>query len=391
MPDELAREFLIDPTIHFLNHGSFGACPKPVFEVYQAWQRRLENQPVLFLGREYNELDRIARQALADYLHTAADNLAFITNATQGVNVIARSLDLQPGDQVLATSHEYGACDYTWEFICKKSGATYLRQPVELPVRSPEAIEEAIWRGVTPATRVIFLSHIASPTALIFPVEAICRRAREAGILTVIDGAHAPGQIELDLESVGADWYLGNCHKWMLCPKGAGFLYARPEVQHLVEPLVVSWGYHTEPGKSNGSQFQDYMTWTGTKDPAAAFSVPAAIKFMQAHDWLRVRQASHDLLRATLQKICSLFEMEPVYSFDSHLYAQMGAAPLPPATDLAQLKTRLYDVYRVEVPVIDWEGRKFLRISVQGYNTQADLDALYESLQELAPVLNMKK
>ena len=234
------NNFLLDPDVVFLNHGSFGACPYPVFEVYQDWQRRLERQPVLFLGREMIEYDHQARQALGAYLHTAAKNLTFITNATQGVNIIARSLKLAPGDEIITTNHEYGACDYTWEFVCKKTGAVYIQQPISLPVRSSEEIVELFWRGVTTQTKVIYLSHITSPTALHLPVEAICRRARQYGILTVVDGAHAPGQILLDLDTLKADWHIGNCHKWMLAPKGAGYLYSHPAVQHLVEPLVVS-------------------------------------------------------------------------------------------------------------------------------------------------------
>lgn len=373
--------FLLDPSIHFLNHGSFGACPRPVFEAYQQWQRRLERQPVLFLGRQMAALDQEARQPLGDYLHTAPQNLVFVTNATQGVNIIARSLALHPGDEILTTDHEYGACDYTWEFICQKTGASYIHQPIPLPAGSLAEMAEQLWQGVTPRTRVIYLSHITSPTALRLPVELICARAHQEGILTLVDGAHAPGQIPLNLDALGADFYTGNLHKWALAPKGAAFLYARPGVQHLVEPLVVSWGYHAQPGDQNGSRFQDYLGWTGTKDPAAALAVPAALQFMAEHHWAAVRQDCHALLRPAIQRICRLMEIEPLYALDSDLYAQMGIAPLPPDTDLAALKAHLYDDCRVEVPLIDWNGRKFVRISVQAYNTQADLDALIEGLE----------
>ncbi len=381
--------FLLDPKIIFLNHGSFGACPIPVFTAYQAWQRRLENQPVLFLGRQMSTLDREARQPLGAYLHTDADNLVFVTNATQGVNIIARSLVLGPGDEILTTDHEYGACDYTWEFICQKTGAVYSHQPIPLPAYSLEEMADQFWQGVTPHTKVIYLSHITSPTALRLPVESICARARQVGILTVVDGAHAPGQIPLDLEAddtdhhCGADWYIGNLHKWALSPKGAGFLYARPEVQSLVEPLVVSWGYHTIPETTSGSQFQDYLGWTGTKDPAASLSVPTAIQFMQEHHWDRVRQDCHALLRQAIERICDLVQMEPLYPLDSNLYHQMGIAPLPPNTDIFALKTCLYDEFHIEVPLIEWNGRKFVRISVQGYNTQEDIDGLVSALEHL--------
>lgn len=381
--------FQLDPTIHFLNHGSFGACPIPVFEAYQAWQRRLEKQPVLFLGRKMMALDREARQPLGVYLNTHPDNLVFVTNATHGVNIIARSLALTSGDEILTSDHEYGACDYTWEFICSKTGASYVHQHIPLPAQSSEQIVEQFWQAVTPKTRLIYLSHITSPTALRLPIEAICRRARQANILTLIDGAHAPGQISLDLEALGADWYTGNLHKWALSPKGAGFLYARPEVQHLVEPLVVSWGYHAAPEASTGSRFQDLLGWTGTRDPAASLSVPAALQFMEEHRWELVRQDCHILLRQAIEKLCELVQMAPLYPLEADLYFQMGIAPLPPGTDLALLKRRLYDEYRVEVPLIDWNSQKFVRISVQGYNTQADLDALTKGLRALLPQVRL--
>lgn len=382
-PTRFQNLFLLDPSIHFLNHGSFGACPIPVFEAYHAWQRRLEHQPVLFLGREMASLDRQARLPLAEYLHTAADNLVFVPNATHGVNIIARSLALAPGDEILTSDHEYGACDYTWEFLCGKSGAYYKHQPIPLPAGSDAELLEQFWQGVTDRTKVIYLSHITSPTALRLPVEAICHRARQAGILTLVDGAHAPGQIDLNLDALGADFYTGNLHKWMLSPKGAGFLYARPDVQRLVEPLVVSWGYHSTPESSSGSQFQDYLGWTGTKDPAASLAVPAALQFMADHHWDQVRRSCHDLLRPAIERICALVQMEPLYPLASDLYVQMGIAPLPADTGLTALKARLYDEYRVEVPLIEWNSRKFVRISVQAYNTQDDLDALYDGLRLL--------
>ncbi|MBN1661062.1 MAG: aminotransferase class V-fold PLP-dependent enzyme, partial [Anaerolineae bacterium] len=245
-PASIRDLFLLQPDVVFLNHGSFGACPRSVFEVYQRWQLELERQPVEFLGRRAPELMRAARQALGSYLGAEADDLVYVPNATTGLNAVARALPLLPGDEVLATDHEYGALDRTWRFVCARRGARYVNQPVPLPVESAEQVVEAIWGGVTERTRVLFLSHITSPTALILPVEALVRRARSAGILTVIDGAHVPGQTPLDLEALGADFYSGNCHKWLCSPKGAGFLYARREVQNLLEPLVVSWGWQPE-------------------------------------------------------------------------------------------------------------------------------------------------
>ncbi|MFM8322091.1 MAG: aminotransferase class V-fold PLP-dependent enzyme [Chloroflexota bacterium] len=377
--------FLLDPAVAFLNHGSFWACPVPVFAVYQEWQRRLERQPVLLLGREIQSLDRQARQALGAYLGAAADDLAFVTNATHGVNLVARSLRLQPGDEILTSDHEYGACDYTWEFICGLSGAHYRRQPVPLPAHSAGEIVEQIWSGVTERTRLIYLSHITSPTALRLPVEAICRRARQADILTLVDGAHAPGQAALDLPAIGADFYTGNCHKWMLAPKGAAFLYARPECQALLEPLVVSWGYGADEHTTSGSRFIDLLGWSGTYDPAARLSVPAAIDFMAQHNWPQVQAECAALLDETLVQINQLPGLPPLYPPGQGFYHQMAAAALPPQVDLAALKTRLYDDYRVEVPLIEWNGRKLVRISIQGYNTPTDTTRLVEALGCLLP------
>jgi isopenicillin-N epimerase len=384
----LKEYFHLDPTVHFLNHGSYGATPKPVFEEYQQWQLRLERQPVLFLGREFGGLIRQARQALGDYLHAPPDDLVYIPNATHGVNIIARSLALKPGEEVLTTDHEYGACDYTWEFNCRKSGARYIHQPIPLPIQSENEIVDEFWRDVSPATRVIYLSHITSSTALRFPVEQVCLRARQAGILTVVDAAHAPGQISVDLQQLEADVVFGNCHKWMLSPKGAAFLYVRKEVQDLIEPFVVSWGYNPTPDIMTGSRFVDLLQWTGTRDPSAALAVPAAIRFMQEHGWEEVQCRSHRLLQEAIAAVCDLTGLPPLYPLDSDLYSQMGIAPLP-RIEPVSLKNRLYDEFRVEVPIIQWQERFFVRISIQGYNTQEDVEALLKGLRTLLPRLQI--
>lgn len=380
----LKEYFLLDPEIHFLNHGSFGATPRPVFEAYQNWQTRLERQPVLFLGREYDSLLKESRQVLGNYLHADADDLAYIPNATHGVNIIARSLNLQPGDEVLTTDHEYGACDYTWEFVCGKAGAKYIHQHIPLPLRTEEEIVEQFWQGVSPRTKAVYLSHITSPTALRFPVEKICRRARQAGIVSVVDAAHSPGQLPVDLQAIGADVSFGNCHKWMLGPKGAAFIHVRREIQPVIEPAIVSWGYHATPETTTGSRFIDILQWTGTKDPASALAVPTAIQFMQEHGWEDVRAECHALLRAAIEKVCDLTDLPPLYPLDSDFYSQMGIAPLP-SCNAAILKSRLYDEFKIEIPLTQWQDRQFVRISIQGYNTREDVDALVDALNMLLP------
>jgi len=384
--NELCSLFLLDPQIHFLNHGSFGACPRPVFETYQAWQRRLESQPVLLLGRQFAGLMAFARQQLGDYLGAAADDLVYIPNATYGVNLVARSLALTPGDEILTSNHEYGACDNAWEFVCRQAGARYLHQPLDLPIVSVSDCVEQFWQGVTGRTRLIFLSHITSPTAQLLPVEAICQRARQAGILTLIDGAHAPGQLPLQLEASGADFYTGNAHKWLLSPKGAAFLYARRAVQPLIQPLVVSWGYSADEQTTTGSRFVDLLQWTGTYDPSAALSVPAALEFIQAHAWPSRGRACNALLRQALRRLQDLTGLPGAYgerATSCALPPQLAVARLPAAADLIRLKAGLYDEFRVEVPLIEWNGQKFIRLSLQAYNDQADVDQLLAGLEFL--------
>lgn len=381
--------FLLDPTVHFLNHGSFGACPRPVFEEYQRWQVELERQPVAFLGRRVNDLLAESRAALAAYLGSAADDLIYFPNPTTAINMIARNLAradcpvrLRPGDEILTTDHEYGAMDRTWRYICEQTAARYVQQPIPLPVTTHAEFIERFWAGVTERTRIIFISHITSPTALIFPVAEICRRARAANILTILDGAHAPGQIPLNLAEVGADICTGACHKWLCAPKGAAFLYARPQVQPWLEPLVISWGWETEqPGSS---RFVDWHEWQGTRDVAAFLSVPAAIRFQHDHDWPAVRAGCHALATETRARLQALTGLPRICPDTTDWFAQLFAARLPEC-DLAQLKTRLYDEHRIEVPLVRWNDQPLIRVSFQAYNDRADADALIAALAQLLP------
>ena len=374
----LKKYFLLDPNIHFLNHGSFGATPKSVFREYQRWQLELERQPVEFLGRRITKLMADSRAVLGKYLGTHADNLVYTPNATIALNIIARSLELSSNDEVLATDHEYGAIDRMWRFLSKERGFRYINQQIRTPLTTAENFIHDFWQSVTHRTRVIFISHITSPTSLIFPIKEIIRRARQAGILTIIDGAHAPGQIPLHLDSLGADFYCGNLHKWLCAPKGAGVLHARPKRQHLLKPLVISWGYESET--PSNSQFIDHNEWWGTRDMAAFLSVPAAIEFQEKHDWDRVRDACHELARDALQRICELTGLAPLHSEGESWFRQMISAPLPAGTDISQLKVRLYDEHHIEVPLIDWNGNKLIRVSVQGYNSKRDIDQLCRAL-----------
>lgn len=369
----LRRSFLLDPAITFLNHGSFGATPRPVFEVFQAWQQQLEREPVLFVGRRQETLLDAARAQLAHAINAGAEDISFVTNTTSGLNVIARSLPLDPGDEIVTTDLEYGALDYTWGYLCGKAGAHYVKQEIALPFTTPEAMVDQLWAGVTTRTRAIFLSHITSGTAATLPVKAICDRARNEGILTIVDGAHVPGQIPLDLEELGVDIYAGNCHKWLCAPKGSAFLYVRPEHQDWVESLTISWGWR--PGHTFVSRNQ----LQGTRDVSPYLAVPAALDFQRQHNWDGVRERCHAMLAALRARLHARFGTEPIYGEEGAWYAQMAVISLPEGVD-EDLRNRLFFNHAVEVPMTAHGGRHFVRVSVQGYTTEDDLQRLEDAL-----------
>ena len=374
----LREQFLLDPAVIYLNHSSYGACPRPVFQVYQEWQLQLERQPVDFLDRKAPGLMAEARAALAEYVGCGADDLVYFPNPTTAINMVARSLKLGTGDEILTTDHEYGAVDRTWRFICDRRRARYIRRAIPLPIQEDEDFVEHFWSSVNEHTRVIFISHITSPTAIKFPVEDLCARAREAGIITIIDGAHAPGQIPLNLTDLGADIYTGACHKWLCAPKGASFLYARPELQGVLEPLIVSWGWDAEqPGSS---RFIDHHEWQGTRDIAAFLSVPAAIEFQRKHRWDDVRRHCIELTVQTRGRLLEIFGT-PKLTESQEWALQMAAVELPESNH--DIQRRLLEEHALEVLVHQWHNRSFLRFSFQGYNDLADAHSLIAAVQTL--------
>ncbi|MBA4175796.1 MAG: aminotransferase [Leptothrix sp. (in: Bacteria)] len=371
--------FLLDPDLVFLNHGSFGACPKDVLEAQHRWQLAMERNPVAFLGRRSADLLAQARAALGQALGARGDDLVFIPNSTTGVNVVAQSLPLRAGDEVLTTNLEYGACDAAWRRVCARHGAHYRAVEMTLPYER-ETLVERLMAAVTPRTRMLFVSHVTSTTALILPVAQICAAARERGIATLVDGAHAPGQIALDLDAIGADFYVGNCHKWLCAPKGSGFLHAKPEHHEMLDASVISWGYAAGTGGHSGfdaylgrSTFERRLQWQGTRDITPWLAVPAAIDFQQRHDWPSVRARCHEQASHALHALTRRHGLAPLAQDDD--WAQMVAIPVPPQ-DPEALRSRLYRESGIEVPVTLHAGRVFVRVSVQGYNTPQEIERL---------------
>lgn len=377
--------FLLDPAVVFLNHGSFGACPREVLAAQRAWQDTMERNPVEFLGRRSAALLRDAREALGRFVGASTDDLVFVPNATTGANTVARSLALQPGDEVLATDHEYGACDATWQRVCAAAGATYRRVPLPLPF-DRTGFTDHLLAHAGPRTRVVFASHVTSTTALVFPVAELCAQARARGLLTVIDGAHAPGQVDLDLTALGADFYAANLHKWVCAPKGAGFLHARPEHHTVLHAAVTSWGYAEGTGGHSG--FDAYLgrqvlerrlQWQGTRDITPWLAVPAALDFHRRH-LAPVRAAAHAMSVALLQRAVARSGLAALAPADDH--ALMFPLPVR-TTDPDALRRCLFDQHRIEVPVTTHDGRHFVRVSVAGYTTEADLRALETVLESV--------
>lgn len=397
MSTNLAQQFLLDPAVVFLNHGSFGACPRPVFEDYQRWQLQLERQPVEFLDARRGLATNLAvvREALAAEFGTAPDNIAAVSNATSGLNIVIQSIPLQPGDEILTTDHEYNALEKTWAYVTRKTGAKIVVVDVPLPLTSAQAFHDAIVAGMTERTRVLFLSHITSATALLFPIEGPIAEARRRGILSIIDGAHAPGHIPLDLDALGADFYSGNCHKWLMSPKGAAFLHVRPEHQAMLDPLVISHGWtadNKQPGMRGpfgNSAFVDEVEMQGTRDPAPWLAVPAAIAFRREHDWWQVGAECQRLAQETAARLRALTGL-PALSTPEFSAPQMVAMPIPPC-DPAEVKAALLATYGIEIPVFAWQQHYIVRLSCQGYNTRAQMDVLIGALTtilQLHPAAN---
>ena len=382
MPNDLRQHFYLDPSISYMNHGSFGACPIPVMKSYQDWQIELEKNPIDYFVRQLRGLFskdaqgplEDARNTLAKYVGADPTGLIFTPNVTVALNAIAFSMPLEAGDEVLTTDHEYGTIDATWVRKCQKHGATMKRVPVSLPVGSQEAFVDSFWSYVTPRTRVILMSHITSATALKLPIEEICKRARIAGITTVIDGAHAVGQLDLDLIQINADFYTSNCHKWLLTPKGTAFLYVHPSQRERFEPMVISWAEINQPSFSLRHEM-----W-GTRDMAAFLAIPAALEFRREHDWESQNLRSRQVVREYRIKFAKLCERDLIC--DESWLGQLASVLLPGNGTTSGLWKYLWEQHRIEAMVTQWQTEPILRLGFNAYNDISEMDALFSAVAQ---------
>ena len=385
----------LDPDVVFLNHGSFGACPTAVLEHQAALRAEIERQPVEFFVRLYGDRLDDARRQVASFLGADPDGLAAVPNATTGANAVLRSLTFRDGDELLTTDHAYNACRNTLEFVAERDGARVVVAPIRFPVAGDDDIVEAIVSRVTGRTRLALIDHITSPTALVLPLAEIVAALHERDVDVLVDGAHAPGMVPLSLDDLGATYYVGNCHKWLCAPKGAGFLYVRPDRRDVIRPVTISHGANAR--RDGRSRFHDEFDWVGTTDPTAFLCVPRSIEYLASRvegGWPAIRDRNHALACTARDRLVATLGIEPPCP-DSML-GSMAAVPLPdgdgspPRSALYTdpLQDALRGRYRVEVPIAPWPSppHRVLRVSAQLYNAPGDYDILAEGLEALLGV-----
>jgi isopenicillin-N epimerase len=357
----IRRQFLLERGVDFLNHGSFGTTPRAVLAAMERWRLRMEAHPDRFLRYERPHLLRAAAAKLARFVHAKQQDIAFVENATSGVNAVVRSLEFRPGDEILTTTHVYNAVRQTIRDVCRRTGAKLVEARVDLPISGVEDLILPLKKALNRRTKLVVLDHIASPTGLIFPVKRLAALARARGAKVLVDGAHAPGQIDLDIPSLGVDWYAGNCHKWLFAPKGCGFLWARRSAQQGIHPPVISHGYD--------KGFTEEFDWTGTRDFSAWLSVPDGISFFRRLGPARARAYCHELVVQEAKKICAAWGTE--LDGPPELHGTMIAVRLQ-RRDPVALMADWMNRHRMVVPVMAVGGVFWARISAQVYNAPGD-------------------
>tara|TARA_B110000438_G_scaffold58431_1_gene58489 strand:+ start:2114 stop:3289 length:1176 start_codon:yes stop_codon:yes gene_type:complete len=385
--DALKSKFLLDPEITFLNHGSYGSCPKPVFEVYQKYQTDLESHPIKFMQEDVYKLLEISRESLSHYVNCDKDDLIFVTNPTQAVGTVIHNILINSNDEVLSTNLEYGSCDRMWTYDADQKGYKYIQAEINLPIEDKEFFLNQFWSYASAQTKYVFISQITSTTGMILPIPEIVAEAKKRGIKTIIDGAHVPAHIPLDIKELDPDYYTGALHKWLCCPKGSSFLYVKKEKQVGIQPMLKSWGWGEEYEKFKSSvqlhspsRFINVFQWQGTRDMSTFFTVPEAIQFQEEHDWDSVRSRSINMVIEARNRINEITKL-PKICPDNWL-GQM-ATILFPIDDTVAFKKTLYNDYQIEMPVMRHIEHTAFRISIQGYNSEADIDHLINALEEL--------
>lgn len=393
-PASNPENWLLDPSIAFLNHGSFGSCPRAVFEFQKTIREHMEWQPVQFFVRELEGLLDRARQELAAFVGANAAHLVFVPNATAGVNTVLRSLHFQAGDELLVSNQEYNACRNALDFVSTRTGARVVVVPIPFPLTGPEQVIEPILEAVTPRTRLALLDHVTSQTGLILPIADVARHLAERGVDLLIDGAHAPGMIPLNLSELGVAYYTGNCHKWICAPKSAGFLYVSPEREKEIRPLAISHGANSP--RTDRSRLLIEFGWTGTRDPSAYLSVPTALRFIQAQlpgGWNQVMARNRALALEARRLLCETLRIDP--PSPAEMIGTLAAVPLPDSPEVNVPSSPLYsdplqdelrEQFGIEVPIIPWPGppKRVLRISAQLYNSLPQYEKLAKGLSPLA-------
>ncbi len=388
-PSALAHHWDLDPGVVFLNHGSFGACPRVVLQHQQELRARMERGPVQFVHRDLEGLLDVARGELAAFVGCNADDLAFVPNATAGVNTVLRSLAFAPGDELLVTDHEYAACRNALDFVAGRAGARVVVAPLPFPAAGPRAIVDAVLAGVTPRTKLLLVDHVTSPTGLVLPVRELVHALRERGVDTLVDGAHAPGMVPLALDELGAAYYTGNCHKWLCTPKGSALLHVRRDRQAGIRPLAISHGA-TSPRRDR-SRFRLEFDFTGTDDFTPFLCVPAALQFLGGllpGGIPALQQHNHELALRARERLCAAASTTPpapasmLGSLASVPLPATRAAPVPPL-GLDPLQVALRRDHHIEVPVMRWPAPalRLLRVSPQAYNSDAQYAWLAQCLR----------
>ena len=378
----------LDPKITFLNHGSFGACPRSILQFQSQLRTKMEREPVKFLARELEGLLDEARVALAGFIGADSHNLCFVPNATTGINTVLRSLELKANDELLVTDHEYNASRNALNFVAQRSQAKVIVAKIPFPLNSSEEIIEAVIENISSRTKLVLLDHITSPTGIIFPIQKLVNILSAKGIDTLIDGAHAPGMLPLKLQEIGGSYYTGNCHKWMCAPKGAAFLFVREDKKHLIRPLTISHGANRE--SKDRDRFRLEFDWTGTDDPTPYLCVPLAINFLNslvAGGANILMKKNHNLAIEARKKLCDLLAISP--PTPDELIGSLVSIPLPKYTNYSAendtLQARLYSRYSLEVPIIPWPAlsARLIRVSAFAYNSLSQYEYQARSLLEL--------